>query len=199
MGPDARNSQLGQTVNNYGLLGGDTLNLAQGALQQTGNPLDLAIEGTGFFAVQTANGLRYTRDGGFHRSRTGSLVTGANEPVLSATGQAIVLPPGEVSVGDNGALSVDGGFVTSIGIFTFAAGVPLKPEGANRYAAPVDAKPAPSAATVRQGALESSNQDVVTGTLELITTQRQAEMMQKALSIFHADFNKFATEDLPRV
>ena len=47
-------SQLGQTVNNYGLLGGDRLNLGQGALQQTGNPLDLAIEGQGFFQIQTA-------------------------------------------------------------------------------------------------------------------------------------------------
>jgi flagellar basal-body rod protein FlgF len=65
-------SQLGQTVNNYGLLGGDRLSMAQGALQQTGNPLDLAIEGEGFFQVQTANGLRYTRDGSFHRARTGN-------------------------------------------------------------------------------------------------------------------------------
>jgi flagellar basal-body rod protein FlgF/flagellar basal-body rod protein FlgG len=69
LGPDAADSQLGQTVNNYGLLGGDRLNLAQGALQQTGNPLDLAIEGEGFFMVQTPNGPRFTRDGGFHRFR----------------------------------------------------------------------------------------------------------------------------------
>src|SRR5580704_3147352 len=77
LGPDALNSQLGQTVNNYGLLGGDRLNLAQGALEQTGNPLDLAIEGQGFFAVQTAIGMRYTRDGSFHRSPTGLLATEA--------------------------------------------------------------------------------------------------------------------------
>src|ERR1700757_5267385 len=63
LGPDALDSQLGKTVNNYGLLGGDRLNLAQGPLQQTGNPLDLAIEGQGFFQIQTASGLRYTRDG----------------------------------------------------------------------------------------------------------------------------------------
>ncbi len=45
--------------------------MAQGALQQTGNPLDLAIEGQGFFEVQTSHGLRYTRDGSFHRSLAG--------------------------------------------------------------------------------------------------------------------------------
>ena len=54
-------------------------------------------------------------------------------------------------------------------------------------------------ATVHQGALEAANQDVVQGTLDLIMMQRQAEMMQKALTVFHTEFNKFATEDLPRV
>jgi flagellar basal-body rod protein FlgF/flagellar basal-body rod protein FlgG len=99
MGPDAQDSQLGQTVNNFGLLGGDRLNMSQGVLDQTGNPLDLAIEGEGFFMVQTPNGPRYTRDGGFHRSPGGQLVTAAGEPVLSATGQPIPVPPGEVSIG----------------------------------------------------------------------------------------------------
>src|SRR6516165_8503662 len=59
LGPDAADSQLSQ---------------GQGGLQQTGNPLDLAIEGQGFFAVQTAHGVRYTRDGSFHRSQAGLLV-----------------------------------------------------------------------------------------------------------------------------
>ena len=129
-------SQLGQTVNNYGLLGGDRLSMAQGALQQTGNPLDLAIEGQGFFQVQTPNGLRYTRDGSFHRSQSGQLVTEAGEPVLSAAGQPIPVPPGEVSVGADGVLSVAGGAVATVGVFTFPAGTELTPEGANRYVAP---------------------------------------------------------------
>ena len=51
--------------------------MAQGALEQTGNPLDLAIEGHGFFMVQTPNGVRYTRDGSFHRAPNGQLVTRA--------------------------------------------------------------------------------------------------------------------------
>jgi len=99
LGSDAANSQLGRTVNNYGLLGGDRLSMAQGSLQTTGNPLDLAIEGEGFFQVQTANGLRYTRDGSFQRAQNGQLVTSAGEPVLSSAGKTIAVPPGEVSVG----------------------------------------------------------------------------------------------------
>ena len=200
LGADALPSQLGQTVNNFGLLGGDRLNLAQGALQQTGNPLDLAIEGQGFFAVRTATGLRYTRDGGFHRSQAGMLVTGAGEPVLSAAGQSIPVPPGEVSVGANGVLSVAGGAVGTVGVYVFPAGAQLVPEGANRYVAPdgVRAAPSPDAA-IHQGAIEAANQDAVQGTLDLIVMQRQAEMMQRALTVFHTEFNKFATEDLPRV
>ena len=199
LGPDAVDSQLGRTVNNFGLLGGDALNLSQGSLQQTGNPLDLAIEGEGFFAIQTANGTRYTRDGSFHRSPRGLVVTGADEPVLSSTGQQIVVPPGEISVAGNGVLSVAGGVVTTLGIFKFGPAIALTPEGTNRYRAPDGEKPGQSGATVHQGALEASNQDLVQGTLELLMVQRQAEMMQKALTVFHNDFNKFATEDLPRV
>jgi flagellar basal-body rod protein FlgF/flagellar basal-body rod protein FlgG len=200
LGPDALDSQLGQTINNYGLLGGDQLNLGQGPLQQTGNPLDLAIEGQGFFEVQTPNGLRFTRDGGFHRNQGGMLVTAKGEPVLSAIGQPIPVPPGEVSVGSDGVLSVAGGAVATVGVFTFPAAVQLTPEGANRYVAPQGVSAAISKdATVHQGAIESANQDVIQGTMDLIVMQRQAEMMQKALTIFHTEFNKTASEDLPRV
>jgi flagellar basal-body rod protein FlgF/flagellar basal-body rod protein FlgG len=200
LGPDAADSQLGETINNYGLLGGDRLSMAQGALEQTGNPLDLAIEGQGFFMVQTPNGVRYTRDGSFHRTPSGQLVTRASEPVLSATGQLILVPPGEVTVGADGTVSVAGGAVAAVGVFTFRAGTDLTPEGANRYVAaegvtPVLAKDA----SVHQGAIEAANQDVVQGSLDLVMMQRQAEMMQRTLTIFHSEFNKFATEDLPRI
>jgi flagellar basal-body rod protein FlgF/flagellar basal-body rod protein FlgG len=200
LGPDALDSQLGRTVNNFGLLGGDRLSMAQGALTQTGNPLDLAIEGEGFFQVQTPNGPRYTRDGGFHRSQSGQLVTAAGEPVLSASGQTIAVPPGEVTVGTDGALSVAGGVVATVGVFTFPSGTELTPEGANRYIAPEGAVAEISKkAAVQQGAIEGANQDAIQGSLDLIVMQRQAEMMQKALTVFHTEFNKIASEDLPRV
>jgi flagellar basal-body rod protein FlgF/flagellar basal-body rod protein FlgG len=200
MGPDSADSQLGQTVNNFGLLGGDRLSMAQGALQQTGSPLDLAIEGDGFFQIQTSNGLRYTRDGGFHRARNAQLVTAAGEPVLSTAGQPITVPPGEVTVGADGVVSVAGGAVASVGVFTFPSGAQLTPEGANRYVAPAGSAPVLSkSAAIHQGAIESANQDVIQGSLDLIVMQRQAEMMQKALTVFHTEFNKIATEDLPRI
>jgi flagellar basal-body rod protein FlgF len=198
--PLGGDSQLGATVNNYGVLGGDHLDLGQGMLTATGNALDLAIEGQGFFAIQTPNGVRYTRDGSFHRTRDGRLVTAAGEAVLSSQNQPIPLPPGEISVGADGAVSVAGGTVAAVGVFTFPAGTQLTPEGKNRYLPPpkVQATLAP-AASIHQGALEAANQDVIQGSLDLIMMQRQAETMQRALTIFHTEFNKTAAEDIPRV
>ena len=63
-------------------------------------------------------------------------MTAAGEPVLSTTGQPIPVPPGEVSVGADGVISVAGGAVATVGVFTFPAGTELTPEGANRYLAP---------------------------------------------------------------
>ena len=200
MGQDSAGSQLGQALNDYGVVGGTHLSQAQGEIERTGNPLDLAVEGEGFFAVQTASGVRYTRDGNFHRSETGQLVTAKGEQVLSPALQPIALPPGDVMVGVDGSISVDGGLAGSVGLFAFPAGTDLKAEGANRYAGPADVKPAAAqGAAIEQGALEAANEDVVHGTLQLVIMQRQAEMMQKALTLFHADMNKFAAEDLPRV
>ncbi len=200
LGDDSAASQLGRTVNNYGLLGGDRLNLGQGPIQPTGNVLDLAVEGQGFFEIQTQNGIRFTRDGSFHRSQTGTLVTAQNEPVLSATGQPIQVPPGEVSVGADGVLSVAGGAFANVGVYAFPPNVDLTAEGTNRYKAPEGATPrAITDFTIHQGAIESANEDTVQGTLDLVMMQRQAEMMQKALTVFHTEFNKFASEDLARV
>jgi flagellar basal-body rod protein FlgF/flagellar basal-body rod protein FlgG len=76
----------------------------------------------------------------------------------------------------------------------------LKAEGANRYMVPQGVTPQISKdASIHQGALESANEDAIQGTLDLVLMQRQAEMMQKALTVFHTDFNKFASEDLARV
>jgi flagellar basal-body rod protein FlgF/flagellar basal-body rod protein FlgG len=193
-------SQLGSAVDNFGVLGGDHLDLGQGTLTPTGNPLDLAIEGQGFFAVRTNGGVRYTRDGSFHRSRDGLLVTSVGEPVLSTANVPITLPPGQISVGSDGVVSAAGGAIASVGLFTFAAGTQLTPEGKNRYLPPAEAKVSPAVgASVHQGSVESSNEDIVQGSLDLILMQRQAETMQRALTIFHTEFNKTAAEDLPRV
>ncbi len=199
VGPDALHSQLNLTLNDFGVLGGTRLDLGQGAVTPTGNPLDLAIEGDGFFAIQTKQGIRYTRDGRFERAQDGTLTTQAGEPVLDARHQPVRVPAGEIVVGADGSVSVNGAIAGQIAVVDFGSGAGLTAEGGNRYAASAPTQPGVATGQVHQGALESSNQDVIGGSLQLVLVQRQAEMMQKAVSIFNNDFDRAATEDLPRV
>jgi flagellar basal-body rod protein FlgF len=196
-------SQVGEAVNSFGILGGNRLDFSQGQITATGNPLDLALEGDGFFGLQTASGIAYTRQGNFLRSATGMLQDGAGDPVLDPQQQPITIPTGAVTVSSDGTVSVatEAGstVVGQLGVFTFADKRGMTATGANRLAGPAGAKPVVGTATVRQDAVEGSNQDAVQGTMELMLAQRQAEMMQRALSTFNTDFDKIATEELPKV
>jgi flagellar basal-body rod protein FlgF len=201
--PDsAADSQVGRTVNDFGILGGNALDLGQGQLAATGNPLDLAIQGQGFFAIQTANGVRYTRDGAFNRSSSGVLQTGLGEPVLDAKQQPITIPSGTIQISSDGSVSVstsDGSaIVGQVGVFDFANRYALIAEGTNRLTADGE-KPIAATGAVQQGAIEGANEDAIHGTMQLVLVQRQAEMMQKALSVFNNDFDKTAAEELPRI
>ncbi len=195
-------SQVGETVNNFGILGGNALDMGQGQLATTGNPLDLALQGDGFFAVQTASGVRYTRDGSFRRSSTGVLVTSQGEPVLDSKQKTITIPSGDIHVSADGTLSVSdqgaSAVVATVGVFDFANRYALTAEGINRLTAG-DAKPIAAKASIQQGAVEGANQDAIHGTMQMVLVQRQAEMMQKALSVFNNDFDKTASEELPKV
>jgi flagellar basal-body rod protein FlgF len=105
-------------------------------------------------------------------------------------------------VGPDGNISVttpDGtALVGQVGVFDFADRSALLAEGTNRFAAD-GVKPVASNATVVQGSVEGSNEDAIHGTMQLVLVQRQAEMMQKALSVFDNSFDKVAAEDLPRL
>ncbi|NYF80152.1 flagellar hook-basal body protein [Granulicella arctica] len=196
-------SQVGSAVNGFGVLGGNALDMGQGQIAPTGNPLDLALNGVGFFAIQTAQGVRYTRDGAFTRSSTGVLQTAQGEPVLDAKQQPITIPSGTVQVSADGTISVataDGSSIAGqVGVFNFANTASLTAEGTNRFATSADNPPIVSSATIQPGALEGANNDAVHGSMQLVLVQRQAEMMQKALSAFNNDLDKTAAEDLPKV
>jgi len=192
-------SQVGESVNSYGVLGASAIDLAQGPMVPTGNPLDLAVNGQGFFAIQTAQGLRYTHDGSFQQGADGQLVTQHGEPVLDAQMQPIALPSGAAEVSADGTISVGGGVVAQDGVFKVAAS-DLQLEGTNRFVAAAGVTPTPATdATVKQGAVEGSNQDAVHGTMQLMLIQRQAEMMQKAMGVFSNDFDKTAVEEIGKV
>ena len=189
-------SQIGQTVNRFGVLGASSADLGQGPMVATANPMDLGLNGSGFFAIQTRQGVRYTRDGSFSKSPEGEMQTQSGEAVLDRELKPIVLPSGPVEVSADGTVSVAGGVVGQVGVFGFPASA-LTAEGANRFA--VSGKATAADATVKQGAVEGANQDAVHGTMQLLLVQRQAEMMQKALNVFHNDFDKTAVDELSKV
>lgn len=185
-------------TNEFSSLHATQLDLGEGNLERTGNPLNFAIEGPGFFAAQTKAGMLYTRNGNFHVSVKGQLVTAAGDPVMGDSGP-ITLPGGEVSVSADGTVSVSGAVAGKVRVVEFAGGTQINPEGESYYSAPAAAVKPAIASSVRQGMLESSNVSPVAAMVALISAQRQAEMMERALGEFYSDFNRIATDDLPKV
>jgi flagellar basal-body rod protein FlgF/flagellar basal-body rod protein FlgG len=199
----ALSSQVGNSVNGFGVLGGDELDMSQGNLVKTGNPLDVALRGDGFFAVQAQGQTLYTRDGSFSLSPQGVLQTAQGQPVLDVNGKSITVPTGNVHIAPDGSISVstdDGSaIVGQIGVFDFADSSQLQAASGGLLSARAGAQPVAGSGEMEQGAIEGSNEDSVQGTMQLVLVQRQAEMMQKALSVFNNDFDKTAAEELPRV
>lgn len=189
---------LNHAMNDFSSLGGTRLDLSPGNLQPTGNPLDVAIEGDGFFSIQTAQGTMYTRNGSFRTSPAGQLVTADGDLVMGENGP-LTVPSGAVSISADGTLSVGGAVVGKLRVVNFPGDVQLVPQGNSCYSA-TDASARPAArASVRQAMLEASNVNPVMGMVNLISVQRHADMMQRALSTYYNEFNRVATSDLPRV
>jgi len=194
----AANSSLNRAINNYGVLGETTLDMSQGALQKTGNDLDLALQGPGFFVVQTKNGPVYTRNGAFQVSTKGQLITAAGDPVVGEKGPIAILP-GPVSISADGTISSNGAVTGRLRLVDFPSGTALHGAGGSSYTAPANTALVATDSVVQQGALESSNVNPVSGMVELISAQRSDEMMQRALSMFNSEIDKTATQDLPKV
>ncbi len=189
---------LDQAINNFGVLGGTSLDGTQGALQKTGNDLDVAIEGPGYFVVQTNDGPMYTRNGAFQVSSKGQLVTSTGDAVMGDRG-VISVPPGTVSISPDGTISSNGAVTGKLKVVEFPAGTELTTQGSTYYSAPANTAAAATSSSVRQGALESSNVNPIASMVELVNAQRSAEMMQRALTMFNSEIDKTATQDLPKV
>jgi flagellar basal-body rod protein FlgF/flagellar basal-body rod protein FlgG len=194
----AANSPLNNAINNFGTLSGTTLDQSQGALQKTGNDLDVAIQGSGYFVVQTADGEVYTRNGSLQLSNKGQLITASGDPVMGDHG-TLNLPPGPVAISPDGTISSNGAVVAKLKLVSFAPGTQLTSVGGTYYSAPAKSEIADTDSTVKQGMLESSNVNPVSSMVELITAQRSAEMMQRALTMYNSEIDKTATQDLPKV
>lgn len=158
--------------------------MRQGEIAMTGNPLDVAIEGEGFFMVQGPNGQQlYTRDGAFSLAGDGRLVTSDGFPVLNGGGAPIVLDPqGETpSIGRDGAIRVAGVEAGRIGVVSFTAPGALLKVGDNLW----DAQGQRSGefeGVVVQGSLEGSNVRPVVELTRLIEISRAYQSAAKIVS-----------------
>lgn len=172
--------------------------LSQGTLRNTGNPLDLAIDGAGLFAVRTSNGIRYTRNGSFRVSRSGELTDSEGRAVDSVAGGPIILQPGAApDIAGDGTVSQNGAPIGRIRLAGFAA-KDLDKEGLSYFVPHADAAPQNPTGVVRQGVTEESNVNAAEGAVRLVTIMRQFEMLQKALSIA-SDFSRQAIEEVAKV
>lgn len=154
---------------------------AQGSLQETQNPLDVALKGEGFFAVSTPAGIRYTRDGHFNINENRELVTAEGYFVLNRQNQKITLQEGQLQIDSQGRLRQQGQLQDQLKIVDFEDKAPLLNTGQNLLAAPQNALELPARAEVSQGFLEMSNVNLASEMINMITALRAYQVSQKAL------------------
>ena len=154
----------------------------QGELKPTGNSLDVALEGEGFFLVLTPRGERLTRNGNFQLDADGQLVTAQGYPVLGESGP-VQLFPGEVVIRENGEIYQNGALVDRLRIVSLPRPYPLMKEGEGLFRLTESLVDLPEAenVVVRQGYLEDSNVNPVTEMIRLITLSKAFQAGQKAI------------------
>lgn len=159
---------------------------SQGTLTQTGNTLDLAIEGQGFFQLETPNGVRLTRAGAFNVDATGDIVTSDGYRVLDAGGAPINVPQGQsdVQVAADGTVSLGERLLGQIGVVEPEAGADLEREAGVLFKTDATLELSEDG-QVLQGHLEGSNVDAISQLTRMIEVQRAYEIGQKLLDIDH--------------
>ena len=168
VGPMSLGTQITETVTD----------LSQGPLKETGESLDIALEGDGFLAVQTPNGVRYTRDGQLEVDSNGQLRTAAGGyAVLDQGGKPITLSSTEgVSIGPDGTITIGTTAAGTIGVVSLTG---AQKEGDALFTGTAGARPA--ATTIRQGFLEGSGADAARSMVDMIVSLRAYEASQRVL------------------
>ena len=173
---------------------------SQGSFESTGNTFDLAIAGEGFFAIQTPQGIRYTRNGAFFKNQNGVLQDIRGYNLLDTRGNAITIPANtadsSVAVGGDGSIFINGQVLTrieenageiaavpvQIQIVQFDNRLAVQKQGDNLFYAVNNAQPQPATGEVMQGMLEKSNVEIVREMVELIHNHRLYEANSKAVT-----------------
>ena len=166
----------------------------QGDLDPTDRLSDVALEGEGFFVVNTADGLRYTRDGAFAVSPDGYLVNADGNYVQGNNGR-IYVGSGEFTISEQGNVIVNGATVDRLRVVTFGDLTGLEKVGANMFAAGTAGAPQPAAdCKVRQGYLEGSNVDMSEEMVTMVELNRAYQVNQRVLTMLDQSLGKTVNE-----
>ncbi len=154
-----------------------------GSLERTGRDLDVALQGDGFFVIQTPQGEAYTRNGAFTIAPDGTLMNSDNMPVLTDSGP-VTLQGGNVTIGVDGQISVDSTPIATLRVVDFEDHNQLKKTGDGLFVPEAGVQPiALTSPEVHQGYLERSNVDVLREMVDMIETYRSFETGQKMIHI----------------
>jgi flagellar basal-body rod protein FlgF len=177
--------------------GGSRMDLRAGAISTTGRPLDVAIEGGGFLAVETANGERYTRNGHLVRRADGVLTTDEGDPVLGASGRITIDGNAAVRIDPDGTVRSGNTIAGRLKVVDVEPGVSLARDGGSRFRASASPIEIERPALV-PGALEQSNVSVVQRVAEMSEVSRNFETLLRGVTVLMNDIDKGAITELGR-
>ena len=176
-----------------------SLNVEDGSLTHTYRDLDVAIEGKGFLVVETPRGIRYTRNGSLLINKDGTLSTSDGSPVLGEKNKPITLGPGQISIGENGEVQLNGVHVNKIKVVRFENLSALEKEGSSLFMSRTDqGGELESDAKIRSGYLEKSNVNPVESVIKMVSILRNFESLQKCMSNLSNDMDSKAIDKLSR-
>ena len=174
-----RNRTTGEPIGSLGFgaqIAEIRTDLSQGPLRETDEPLDVALVGEGFLAVQTPGGTRYTRNGQLRLEPDGRLVGSTGFPVLDDKGRQIVIKGDDPTIAPDGTISVDGKDVAKLGVVSLKD---ARKEGDTLFTGTAGARPAET--TVRQGALEAADVNPAHAMVDMMISMRTFESVQRVM------------------
>lgn len=166
---------------------GNYRNFSPGPIRQTGNPLDVALQGNGFIAIQGEDGAnKYTRNGNFQVNLAGQLVNSAGQIVLDAGDKPIIVPNDarEIIIDERGAISTDQGEIGRLKVVRFDNPQKMRPVGNSLFETEQDAIPDDQTKVV-QGAVEGSNVNAVSEMTNMIEVSRRYQSVARLLQTEH--------------
>lgn len=169
-----------------------------GTLTSTGRDLDCAIDGRGFFVLQTPAGPRYTRNGHFTRSASGDLAADDGSCVLGQNGARIPIGDGKVVVEADGSVRVNGTEAGRLHIVDFADTTGLTREKGERFGGPALTDARETTAQVRAGVIEGSNVSTVERVAQMTQISRSFEALNRGISVLMNDLDGRAISELGR-